>query len=71
MIWLGIKREAGGEITVNVDTDSKADYTEKVVSRNCATFAHVDFAHISFKTDRRPTMKAAQHQGEEVHVITG
>lgn len=57
MLWMGMLPEAGGRMYVTLDTDNKSNYSELVISRSCATFAHVNFAEYSFSANRRPTMK--------------
>lgn len=56
MLWLGIKPELHGEVTVTVQTDRKSRYTEKVVSSSLATFEQADFRKWSFNTNRKPHM---------------
>lgn len=57
MIWVGLKPTEDSEITVTVQTDKKSVYTEKVVQRKMATFAHADFSDWSFETNYKPWMQ--------------
>lgn len=54
VIYLALQPESNARITVTAETDRRSDYPEKVVSSSFATFAHVDFAHFSFATNRKP-----------------
>lgn len=55
-LWIGIKPESSGEITVTMETDRKSSYPEKVVASNMASFRKANFSRWSFKTNRRPQM---------------
>lgn len=55
-LWVAIKPESNSEVWVTVQTDRKSTYTEKIVDSRLATFEHVDFAHYSFLTNRKPHM---------------
>ena len=57
MLWVGIKPEGKGQVTVTVQTDRKSVYTEKLVASGFATFASADFRHWSFNTNRLPHEK--------------
>lgn len=46
--------EVGSRITVTLQTDRKSDFDEKVIANNVLNFTHIDFAHWSFKTNRKP-----------------
>lgn len=54
MMWVGVVPLASSELTVTVRTDRKTNFANKVVMHGRATFAHADFAHWSFKTQRAP-----------------
>lgn len=56
MLWVGIKPEAHGEVTVTVQTDRKSVYTEKIVASSLMTFSTADFRKWSFNTNRKPHM---------------
>lgn len=57
MLFVAIKPEDGARVTVTVETNRRSDYPEKVVSSSLATFSHVDFAHWSFGTNRKPQVR--------------
>jgi hypothetical protein len=57
MLWVGMLPESGGEVYVTLNTDNKSNFSELVITRSIATFAHVNYANFSFNTNRRPTMK--------------
>lgn len=54
MLWVGIKPESRGEVTVTVQTDRKSIYTKKIVASSLMTFSEVDFRKWSFNTNRKP-----------------
>lgn len=56
MLWVGIKPESQGEVTVTVQTDRKSSYTEKVVSADLIDFNRINFANFTFSTNRKPKM---------------
>jgi len=56
-IYITMRPEAGGKITITIKTNRKSDYIEKVVSYNLATFKHTNFAHFSFNTNRQPQVE--------------
>lgn len=57
MLWVGISPAAGGELGVTIETDRKADFSKKIVSKNMATFTKANFGNWSFATSRRPEME--------------
>ena len=57
MLWVGISPVAGGELGVTIETDRKADFSKKIVSKNMATFTKANFGNWSFSTSRRPEME--------------
>ena len=57
MLWVGISPVAGGELGVTIETDRKADFSKKIVSKNMATFTKANFGNWSFATSRRPEME--------------
>ena len=57
MIFVAIQPESGARIAVTVETNRRSDYPEKVVAANLATFFHMDFAHFSFGTNRKPQVR--------------
>ena len=56
-IWVAIKPESQGRITVTAQSNRKSDYMRKVVASGLATFAHASFAHWSFGTNRKPQVE--------------
>ena len=54
MIFVALQPEAGARIVVTVETNRRSDYPEKTVSAGLSTFSHVNFAHFSFGTNRKP-----------------
>ena len=56
MLWVGIKPESHGEVTVTVQTDRKSVYTEKIVASSLMSFSEADFRKWSFNTNRKPHM---------------
>jgi len=57
MLFVAIQPESGARVTVTVETNRRSDYPEKLVAAGFATFAHVDFAHWSFGTNRKPQVR--------------
>lgn len=57
MIFVAIQPESGARISVTVETNRRSDYPEKIVAAGFATFSHVDFAHWSFGTNRKPQVR--------------
>lgn len=57
MIFVAMQPASNARVMVTVETNRRSDYPEKVVSYNLATFAHVDFRHFSFATNRKPQVK--------------
>ena len=53
-LWIALKPESQGRVTVTVQSNIKSDYDERVVASNLATFSHANFAHWSFNTNRKP-----------------
>jgi hypothetical protein len=60
MIFVTIKPESAGRITVTARSDRKAEYSRKVIAASLATFGKVNFAHFSFNTNRRPQVERAK-----------
>lgn len=57
MLFAAVKPESGARVHVTVETNRRSDYPKKVVSAGLAGFNHVDFAHFSFGTNRKPKVK--------------
>jgi hypothetical protein len=56
MMWIGMKPESSGEVSVTVQTDKKSVYAEKVVASSLISFKEADFSRWSFKVNRKPFM---------------
>ena len=57
MIFVAMQPEAGARLTVTVETNRRSDYPEKVVAYSLATFSRVNFAHFSFRLNRKPQVE--------------
>ena len=57
MIFVAIQPESGARVSVTVETNRRSDYPEKLVSAGLSTLAHVNFAHFSFGTNRKPQVR--------------
>ena len=57
LIFVAIQPESNARVHVTVETNRRSDYPEKIVSSGLATFAHADFAHWSFGTNRKPQVR--------------
>lgn len=57
VIFVAIQPESGARVHVTVETNRRSDYPEKLIAAGFATFNHVDFAHWSFGTNRKPQVR--------------
>lgn len=57
LIFVAIQPEQNARVHVTVETNRRNDYPEKIVSSGLASFTHVDFAHWSFGTNRKPQVR--------------
>lgn len=57
MIFVAIQPESGARVNVTVETNRRSDYPVKIVSAGLATLSHVNFAHWSFGTNRKPQVR--------------
>lgn len=57
LIFVAIQPESNARVNVTVETNRRSDYPEKIVSSGLSTFAHADFAHWSFGTNRKPQVR--------------
>lgn len=57
VIWVGIKPESQGRVTVTAQSNRKSEYLKKDISAGLATFTNVNFAHWSFGTNRKPQVR--------------
>ena len=56
-IFLSMQPESNARISMAVRSNRGAYYVERQVAYSYWTFLHLDFAHLSFRTNRRPQMK--------------
>lgn len=56
-VYTAILPESNARICMTVETNKRSDYPEKTVVASLSTFAHVDFNHFSFRTNRKPQVK--------------
>lgn len=56
-VYVAMQPETGARITVTVESDRRSDYPEKLVAYSLATFTHMNFAHFSFTTNRKPKVR--------------
>ena len=57
MIFVALLPETNARISVTAQSNRRSDYQDKVVAMNLSSFTHVDFAHWSFRTNRKPQVK--------------
>lgn len=57
MLFVALEPEAGARVSVTVETNRRSDYPKKTVAYSLATFNHLDFAHFSFRTNRKPQVE--------------
>lgn len=57
MLFVAIRPESNARIYVTVESNRRSGYPEKLVSANLSTLEHVDFAHFSFITNRKPQVR--------------
>lgn len=53
-LFVAMQPNSNARVSVTVESDRKSDYAEKVVAYSLANFAHADFNHLSFSTNRKP-----------------
>jgi len=56
-LWVGIKPESQGRVSVTAQSNRKSEYARKEVISGMASFANASFAHWSFGTNRKPQVK--------------
>ena len=56
-IWVTIKPESQGRLTVTAQSDRKSEYVKKEAAAGLATLTNADFAHWSFRTNRKPRVQ--------------
>lgn len=57
MLFVAIRPESHARIYVTVESNRRSGYPDKLVSANLSTLGHVDFAHFSFITNRKPQVR--------------
>ena len=53
-LWVSIKPESQGRVTVTAQSNRKSDYIKKDIAVGLSSFSNVSFAHWSFGTNRKP-----------------
>ena len=56
-VWVSIKPESQGCITVTAQSNRKSDHVKREVAAGLSTFGNVNFAHWSFGTNRKPQVQ--------------
>lgn len=56
-IWVSIKPESQGRVTVTAQSDRKSEYVKKEAAAGLSTFTNADFAHWSFRANRKPRVQ--------------
>ena len=61
-LWVAMKPESQARVFVGVETDRKSAYELKQASHGLAGFTHMDFAHCSFNTNRKPRVMRVRNK---------
>lgn len=56
-LWISIKPESQGRVTVTAQSNRKSDYIKKVVAVGLSSLANTSFSHWSFGTNRKPQVQ--------------
>jgi hypothetical protein len=56
-MWVAMKPENHGRVTMTMRSNRKSDYADKVISTSLSTFDDANFLHWSFGTNREPQVK--------------
>lgn len=56
-IWVSIKPESQGRLTVTAQSNRRSRYVEKEAAAGLSALANADFAHWSFRTNRKPQVQ--------------
>ena len=56
-VWVALKPEGQGRITVTAQSDRKSDHGETEIGCGLSTLVNADFAHWSFGTNRKPQIR--------------
>lgn len=57
MLFVAMQPEEGARLTVTVETNRRSDYPDKLLAYNLATYSHVNYAHFSYRTNRKPQVE--------------
>lgn len=57
MVFVALRPDTHARIYVTAESNRRSDYPDKLVSATLSTFDHVDFAHFSFVTNRKPQVR--------------
>lgn len=64
-IWVSLKPESQARVYVTVESDRRSDYERKTAASSLSTFTHMDFAHFSFGTNRKPKVVRTRLKGKK------
>ena len=56
-IWVSLLTESQARVQITAQSDRKSGHAVKEVTSGLSTFANVDFAHWSFRTNRKPQVQ--------------
>ncbi len=56
-IWVSVKPESQARVTVTAQSNRRSEYVRRVVYAGLATLGNADFAHWSFRTNRKPQVQ--------------
>lgn len=57
MLFVAMQPEEGARLTVSVETNRRSDYPDKLLAYNLATYSHANYAHFSYRTNRKPQVE--------------
>lgn len=57
LVFVSLQPEDGARVIVSAESNRRSDYPDKVVAASLSTFSHVNFAHFSFNTNRKPQVR--------------
>ena len=56
-LWVSLKPESQARVTVTAQSNRKSEYVKKEVAAGLSTLTNADFAHWSFRTNRKPQVQ--------------
>ena len=56
-IWVSLKPESQGRVTVTAQSNRRSEYVKKEAAAGLSTLTNADFAHWSFRTNRKPQVQ--------------